>query len=127
MGMAGKSVTDDKVYRWFMKWQIRLGFGAFTLLGMYGVASDVIHLKLLHALLVGEQGRRTGEEDRFMKVNHQRGFADERDYSCPPGCWVRGKHGAAKNKRGRKKFLRTRKRIRENLALRKALKEGSIE
>lgn len=48
------------------------------------------------------------------KMNHNRNFSDERDYSCPPGDWCRGKHGAAKNERGQKKFRRSRQRFHQN-------------
>lgn len=48
------------------------------------------------------------------KTNHERGFVDERDYRTPPGDFCRGKHGAAKDKRGEKKFRRSRLRFHQN-------------
>jgi hypothetical protein len=48
------------------------------------------------------------------KTNHNRNFVDERDYTCPPGDHCRGKHGAAKKKRGEKKFRRSRQRFHQN-------------
>jgi len=52
------------------------------------------------------------------KTNHRRGFKDEKDYSTPPGDFTNGKHGAANNRRGAKKFANSRTRFHENSALR---------
>ena len=48
------------------------------------------------------------------KTNHNRNFVDEKDYTTPPGDHCRGKHGAAKDKRGGKKFRRSRLRVHQN-------------
>lgn len=51
------------------------------------------------------------------KTNHNRNFVDERDYSVPPGDWTCGKHGAARNKRGLKKYKNSRARFKQNQQL----------
>lgn len=51
------------------------------------------------------------------KTNHERGFSDKRDYTVPPGDHCRGKHGAAKKRRGEKKFRRSRQRFHQNAQL----------
>lgn len=56
------------------------------------------------------------------KTNHNRNFQDKRDYSVPSGDWCRGKHGAAKDKRGAKKFKRSRLRFQQNLELKTQVK-----
>jgi hypothetical protein len=53
------------------------------------------------------------------KTNHERNFKDTRDYATPPGNFTRGKHGAAQNRRGAKKFTNSRNRFHENMNLRK--------
>jgi len=81
-----------------------------------------------------------------VKTNHQRGFVEEKRPdkgfsqgvkltlsdrivgagSTPPS-WdhTNGKRGAAKDRKGAKKFIRTRTRFHENAALRKLAKEES--
>lgn len=62
------------------------------------------------------------------KTNHSRDFVDERDYTVPPGDWTNGKHGAARNKRGAKKYIISRKRFAENQETKKVLKTSdSVE
>jgi len=45
------------------------------------------------------------------KTNHHREFVDQKDYTCPPGDFCKGKHGAAKKARGIKKFFNSRTRF----------------
>lgn len=55
------------------------------------------------------------------KINHNRGFIDERDYTVPAGDWACGKHGAANQRRGAKKGINRRNRSIENRNLRYAV------
>lgn len=55
----------------------------------------------------------------MSKTNHQRNFVDTKDYSVPPGDHVNGKHGAAKKRKGYKKFLNSRNRFHQNSIIQK--------
>lgn len=55
------------------------------------------------------------------KTNHPREFVDQKDYTCPPGDFCKGKHGAAKKSRGIKKFFNSRTRFHAKQQLVKAI------
>lgn len=55
------------------------------------------------------------------KTNHPREFVDQKDYTCPPGDFCKGKHGAAKKARGIKKFFNSRTRFHIKQQLIKAI------